>query len=138
MCTFESDLETHLTFAFSRIRQIIFHFNGKFFSIYLLFKVVLVVNAFYDSDTTKEITILVLSKACNELPNIHTIFRNYRIFQVIFQWAQHYSLHPRCFSTAFKWFICFKMIFLFLHMIFNTSQKTFKLNPARDVSKIMS
>ena len=44
---------------------------------------------------------------------------------------------PRCFSTAVKWFICFKMKFQFQHMIFNTSQRTVNLNAACVVVKIM-
>ena len=42
-----------------------------------------------------------------------------------------------CFSTAVKLCICFIVKLQFLHMIFNTSQRAIKLNPAWDVLKIV-
>ena len=61
----------------------------------------------------------------------------YRVFQVTCASAHNYSPPLRCFSPAVEWCICFIMIFLFFHMIFNTSNITVKLNPAWDVLKIM-
>ena len=54
-----------------------------------------------------------------------------------FECKHSYSPPPRCFSTVVKWCNCFIMKFLFLLMMFNTSQRTVKLNPVCEVLKIM-
>ena len=61
----------------------------------------------------------------------------YRVVQHTFECAHYYSPHPICFSTAVKWRIWFTIKFQLLYKIFNTSQRTVKLNMAWDVLKIM-
>ena len=48
-----------------------------------------------------------------------------------------HRLQDDFFSTAVTWSICTTMKCQFLHMIFNTSQRTVKLSPACDMLKIM-